>query len=78
MDSSWGQIRAPRGGNGEGFLPQIFLASLRVGSWGPIRKQRGVIPAVKEMRTDNGVTYLIWRFREGVLEEVDSQKGSKG
>ena len=82
MDSSWGQIRAPRGGNGEGFppasLPQIFLASPRVGSWGPIRKQRGVIPAVKEMRTDNRVTYLIWRFREGVLEEVDSQKGSKG
>lgn len=59
-------------------LPQIFLASPRVGSWGPIRKQRGVIPAVKEMRTDNGVSYLIWRFREGVLEEADSQKGSKG
>ena len=88
MDSSWGQIRAPRGGNGEDFppasLPEIFLehlllrASLRVGSWGPIKKQRGVISAIKEMRTDSGVTYLVWRFREGILEEVDSQKGSTG
>ena len=65
-------------------LPEIFLehlllrASLRVGSWGPIKKQRGVISAIKEMRTDSGVTYLVWRFREGVLEEVDSQKGSTG
>ena len=61
------------------FLEHLLLrASLRVGSWGPIKKQRGVISAIKEMRADSGVTYLVWRFREGVLEEVDSQKGSTG
>lgn len=64
-------------------LPEIFLehlllhASLRIGSWGPIKKQRGVISAIKEMRTENGVTYLVWRFKEGVLEEVDLQKALK-
>ena len=52
------------------YFLSIYYSSLRVGSWGPIKKQRGVISAIKEMRTENGVTYLVWRFKEGVLEEV--------
>ena len=60
------------------YFLSIYYSSLRVGSWGPIKKQRGVISAIKEMRTEKGVTYLVWRFKEGVLEEVASQKGSKG
>lgn len=63
-------------------LPEIFLehlllhASLRIGSWGPIKKQRGVISAIKEMRTEKwGHLPGLEVQGRGVLEEVDSQEG---
>lgn len=71
-------------------LPSFHRASLSTYSMSGVgwrlRSQRGsgrcgpchegdVLAA---MRTDNGAPYLVWRFREGFLEEVEFQMGPEG